>query len=119
MSVANASQHLQVLRAAHLVEVRREGVSMYYSLTDEGVFRMWQALRAVGEAQFAEIDRVVLSFLQDRARLQPMGAQDLLHHLGNDQIILLEYDESDRLSWILSRNEDQTYAVEVRVRHAF
>ena len=37
----------------------------------------------------------------------------------NDQILLLEYDESDRLSWVLSRNEDQTYAVEVRVRHAF
>lgn len=37
----------------------------------------------------------------------------------NDQILLLEYDQSDRMSWILSRNEDQTYAVEVRVRHAF
>ena len=37
----------------------------------------------------------------------------------NDQIILLEYDESDRFSWILSRNEDSTYAIEVRVRHAF
>jgi hypothetical protein len=36
-----------------------------------------------------------------------------------DQILLLEYDESDRLSWILSRNEDQTYAIEVRVRHTF
>ncbi|HEX7797019.1 MAG TPA: translocation/assembly module TamB domain-containing protein [Vicinamibacterales bacterium] len=38
---------------------------------------------------------------------------------SNDQILLLEYDESDRLSWILSRNEDATYAIEVRVRHAF
>jgi hypothetical protein len=38
----------------------------------------------------------------------------------NDQIVLLEYEESDRLSWILSRNEDlQTYALEVRVRHVF
>ncbi|MSO45436.1 MAG: translocation/assembly module TamB [Acidobacteria bacterium] len=37
----------------------------------------------------------------------------------SDQILLLEYDASDRLSWILSRNEDQTYAVEVRVRHVF
>jgi hypothetical protein len=37
----------------------------------------------------------------------------------NDQIILLEYNESDRLSWILSRNEDQTYAIEFRVRHTF
>ncbi len=38
----------------------------------------------------------------------------------NDQIILLEYDQSDRWSWILSRNEDQqTYALEFRVRHTF
>jgi autotransporter translocation and assembly factor TamB len=36
-----------------------------------------------------------------------------------DQIVLLEYDESDRFSWILSRNEDETYAIEVRVRHTF
>ena len=36
-----------------------------------------------------------------------------------DQIILLEYDESDRLSWVLSRNEDQSYALEFRVRHVF
>ena len=36
-----------------------------------------------------------------------------------DQIILLEYDATDRLSWVLSRNEDQTYALEFRVRHVF
>jgi autotransporter translocation and assembly factor TamB len=38
----------------------------------------------------------------------------------NDQIVLLEIDESDRTAWILSRNEDrQTYALEFRVRHVF
>jgi hypothetical protein len=37
----------------------------------------------------------------------------------SDQIILLEYDASDRYSWILSRNEDNTYALEVSVRHTF
>jgi len=37
----------------------------------------------------------------------------------SDQILLLEFDESNRLSWILSRNEDSTYALEVRVRHIF
>ena len=30
----------------------------------------------------------------------------------NDQIIFLEYDETDRFSWILSRNEDNSYALE-------
>jgi hypothetical protein len=37
----------------------------------------------------------------------------------NDQIILLEYDQNERLSWILSQNEDRTYALDVRVRHVF
>ena len=36
-----------------------------------------------------------------------------------DQIVLLEYDQTDRFSWVLSRNEDQTYALDVRVRHSF
>ena len=36
-----------------------------------------------------------------------------------NQIILLEYDQTDRLSWVLSRNEDRTYAIDVRVRHVF
>jgi hypothetical protein len=35
------------------------------------------------------------------------------------EIILFEYDATDRFSWLLSRNEDQAYAIEVRVRHAF
>src|SRR5579859_1552241 len=90
LTVANASRHLQVLRAAHLVEVRREGVSMYYRLADESVFRMWQAVRTVGEGQLAEVDRVVQTFLQDRTRLQPMGAQELLYRLSDDQIVLLD-----------------------------
>jgi len=38
----------------------------------------------------------------------------------NDQIILLEYDASERVSWMLSRNEDsQTYALEFRVRRTY
>lgn len=42
-----------------------------------------------------------------------------LNSTTSDQVILFEYDATDRLSWILSRNEDQTYALEFRVRHAF
>ena len=38
---------------------------------------------------------------------------------GNDLIVLIEYDQSAKLSWVLSRNEDNTYALDVRVRHVF
>src|SRR5579864_4725317 len=71
MSVANASQHLQVLRTAHLVETRREGTSIYYRLASKSVSTLWLSLRTVGEAHLAEIDRVVKTFLYDRAQWQP------------------------------------------------
>jgi hypothetical protein len=38
---------------------------------------------------------------------------------SRDQIILLEFDASNSLSWVLSQNEDRTYALEVRKRLAF
>lgn len=38
---------------------------------------------------------------------------------ASDQIILLEFTQSDRLAWILSQNEDRTYALDIRVRHVF
>ena len=38
---------------------------------------------------------------------------------NQDLIMILEYDATDRLSWVLSQNEDQTYALDFRVRHAF
>jgi hypothetical protein len=43
-----------------------------------------------------------------------------LNSTYNDQILLLEYEVSDRFNWVLTRSEDsQTYALEFRVRHSF
>ena len=38
---------------------------------------------------------------------------------NQDIIVVLEYDQTDRLSWVLSQNEDRTYALDFRMRHAF
>jgi len=90
MSVANTSQHLQVLRTARLVETRREGTSIYYRLASESVSTLWLSLRAVGEEHLAEIDRVVETFLHDRSHWQPITAEALLEELRSDQVILLD-----------------------------
>jgi len=90
MPVANASQHLQVLRAAQLVDVRREGVYMYYRLADERVFRLWQAMREVGESLIAEIERIVQTYLHERTRLQPISAEELRQRLVEGDVILLD-----------------------------
>src|SRR4029450_5247744 len=46
LSVANTSQHLQVLRRAGLVATRREGTSVHYRLASPEVFELVRARRA-------------------------------------------------------------------------
>src|SRR6266545_3951148 len=72
LSIANASQHLQTLRAAHMVEVRREGLYAYYRLADDKVYSVWQSIRDLGESRLAEIDRIVRTFLEDRDSMKPV-----------------------------------------------
>jgi hypothetical protein len=38
---------------------------------------------------------------------------------SRDQIILIEFDQTDRFSWVFTRNEDETYSLDIRVRHTF
>ena len=90
LPIANASQHLQILRAAQLVEARRDGLYAYYRLADERVFRAWQALRDLGQSQLAEIDRLTRSFVQDRSILQPVSADELLKRLTDGTSIVLD-----------------------------
>ena len=44
---------------------------------------------------------------------RPLGA------VARDQIIVLEYDQSDRLGFVLTQTGDRTFAIDFRVRHSF
>jgi rhodanese-related sulfurtransferase len=90
MPLANASQHLQVLKGARMVESRREGLYAYYRLADEAVFRTWQAVRALGETRLAEIDRVVETFLENRDALEAVGAAALMERLSDGNVVVLD-----------------------------
>ena len=90
LPIANASQHLQVLRAAQLVNVRRDGLYAYYRLSDERVFRVWQAIRDLGELQLADVNHLVRSFLQDRGPLQSIGADELLQRIEAGDVVILD-----------------------------
>jgi len=90
LPIANASQHLQVLRAAQLVDVHRVGLYAYYRLSDERVFRVWQALRDLGELQLAEINHLVQNFLQDRSSLRSIGATELRQRIKAGDVVILD-----------------------------
>jgi rhodanese-related sulfurtransferase/DNA-binding HxlR family transcriptional regulator len=95
MSVANTSRHLQELRAARLVEVRREGLYGYYRLADERVFAAWRAIRDLGEARLAEIDRLVGSYLTDRDSLEAVCAEELLAKMREEGVEVLDVRPED------------------------
>jgi rhodanese-related sulfurtransferase len=90
MPMASASQHLQTLKGARMVESRREGLYAYYRLADEGVFRTWQAVRALGETRLAEIDRVVETYLKDRDTLEALVATALMERLSDGSVVVLD-----------------------------
>jgi rhodanese-related sulfurtransferase/predicted transcriptional regulator len=90
MSVANTSRHLQELKSAGLVEVRREGHYGYYRLADEGVYGVWSAMRALGEARLAEIDRLVGTYLTDRDSLEAVRAEELLRKTREEGAVVLD-----------------------------
>ena len=58
MSVANVSQHLQVLRQARLVEAEREGTKALYRLADKHVLDLWLTLRSVAQERFADVGQL-------------------------------------------------------------
>lgn len=89
-SIANTSQHLQTLKAARLVEVRRDGLYAHYRLADEQVFALWQAMRELGASRLAEVDRVVETFLSEREALETIGAAELHDRLQRDEVVVLD-----------------------------
>jgi rhodanese-related sulfurtransferase len=90
MSVANTSQHLQVLRAARLVEVRKDGLYATYRLADEKVFDLWKALRELGENRLAEVNHMVRAYLSGRDLLEAVTAVDLRRKLKQGSVIVLD-----------------------------
>ena len=90
MPVANASQHLQVLKGARMVEARREGLYIHYRLADEGVFRAWRAVRDLGEARLAEVDQVVEAYLKDRGAMEAVDTVGLMERLSDEGTVVLD-----------------------------
>jgi len=89
-SVANISQHLQVLRQAQLVGSRRDGNHIRYGLADRNVLRLWVALRELGEARLAEIDRLVETYLKDRKSLEAITCAELRRRIQSGAAVVLD-----------------------------
>ena len=99
LTLANASRHLQLLRRAALVEGRRDGKRVYYSLAgDEVVVGLFAALSRVGERNSAEIARVMASYFRARDEFEPVSRDELLDRLRCGAATVLDVRPEDEFA---------------------
>src|ERR671937_1093969 len=89
-SVANTSQHLQVLARAGLVRSRREGTRVYYRLASERVGELWAAVRDVAVRHAAEVSVLADEYLGERDEVEQLSAEELEQRLARDEVVVLD-----------------------------
>lgn len=90
MSIANASQHLQVLHAARLVDTRRDGQRIHYRLAAPSVVNLWLALRSTAETQLAELDAVAREYLGDPDKFDPIDREELARRIEAGTVVVID-----------------------------
>lgn len=90
VSMANASQHLQSLRDAGLVESRKQGLYVHYRLADESVITLSKVLRTVAERRLAELERLVREHFGDRSDPEPVRMDELLKRARSGRVVILD-----------------------------
>src|ERR1043166_6262152 len=90
MSVANTSQHLQVLEAARLVQAKKQGRCVLYSLADALVSDFVRSFRILAEDRLAEIEQLRRRFFEDGADLNPVDAETLIARVKNGEVVAID-----------------------------
>ncbi len=90
LSVANTSQHLQVLRAAHLAEAEKRGLHVVYRIADPQVADFFHALRSLAETQLAEVEQLTRRFFAGKEGLEAVDRTTLLERVEKGMVAVLD-----------------------------
>jgi rhodanese-related sulfurtransferase len=90
LTVANASQHLQVLRTARLVDTEKEGLFVTYRLADQAVCEFFHAMRVLAESRLAEVEQIKRQFLEGREGMEPVNREALLGLVREGAVTVLD-----------------------------
>ena len=90
LTVANASQHLQILRTARLVEAEKEGLFVVYRLADQTVCEFFRTMRVLAESRLAEVEQIKRRFLEGREGMEPVDRKALLRLVREGALAVLD-----------------------------
>jgi rhodanese-related sulfurtransferase len=89
-TVANTSQHLQVLSRAGLVRTRRDGTRVFYRLASREVADLWVAVRGLAALHVAEVTVLADEYLGERDAVELLSASELEERLRRGDVVLLD-----------------------------
>ncbi len=78
LSVANASQHLQVLRRANLVESERQGNKIIYRVADRNVVGFFTSMKELAAERMSSLQVAFSEISAAPSRLAAVGREELL-----------------------------------------
>ncbi len=89
-TVANASQHLRILRQAQLVDSEKRGLFVTYRLAAEAVGALLVQLRELGEAQLVELQLAREALLSEAPNVEQVDRHTLLARLRAGDAVLID-----------------------------
>ncbi|MBI5120077.1 MAG: metalloregulator ArsR/SmtB family transcription factor [Rhodospirillales bacterium] len=95
LSVANTSHHLQVLRNAGLVVSRRQGVQIFYRLSDDEIATVLASLGKVAERQLDTVGRILREEFTSRDDVEPVSRADLIRRLKSGGVTVIDVRPSE------------------------
>lgn len=90
LTLANASQHLKVLRQARLVEAEKRGIFVTYHVAGQAVADFYGALRGLAETRLAEVQQIARTFALKRGSLEPVDRRVLLQRVRAGEVTVLD-----------------------------
>lgn len=90
ITVKLASAHLKALRQARLVEARKEGKYVVYSLASSSVADLWVRLRAEAEERLVELQVALSSLVQHADELEGWDGKALIRKAKAGEVLVLD-----------------------------
>ncbi len=85
-----ASAHLKVLKAARLVESRRDGKYMVYRLSSDDIANLWVTLRLVAEEHLVELQMALQRMVAAPDKLAQVSRSALLEQARRGELIVID-----------------------------
>ena len=89
-TLANTSQHLQILKESRVVESEKHGLYVTYRLADDRVSQFYRELRLLAESRVAEIALVTAEFLGSRGQLEAVDQEALMARVAAGAVRVID-----------------------------